>query len=84
MWEVLSSGRVSLTPDEPLFLTARAGRPGFFEISDGHHRVASGLRQGRTSFLAVIDLTPDEEPYEAPFFNFDAYSAATSLVSGMV
>jgi len=70
MREVLSSGRVSDTPDDPIYVMPRHDMPGKYEIADGHHRAADALRRGLTHLDALVDNIPDDEPYEAPFFNF--------------
>lgn len=72
MVEALTCDRESETPDEPVWLRVRADVPGRYEIADGHHRVAAALRAGHTTVLADIDLVPDDEPYQAPFFDFAA------------
>lgn len=72
MEEVLGSGRRSDTPDLPILVNARADMPGYFEIADGHHRVAEAIRKDRASIAAVIDPQPDTEPYDEPFFDFRA------------
>lgn len=72
MDEVLASGRASDTPDAPAWLKARSDMPGKWEIADGHHRVAQAIREGRTTVLGDLDLIPDDEPYEGPFFDFSA------------
>ena len=70
MSEVLGSGRRSETPHAPVAVNVRDDMPGRYEIADGHHRVAESLRRGDTHVRALIDLRPDEEPYEAPFYDF--------------
>lgn len=71
--DVLDSGRLSETPDAPLYVKARVDMPGKFEIADGHHRVAAALRAGIRSLPADADAQPDDEPYQPPFFDFHAY-----------
>lgn len=76
--EVLSSGRVSDTPDEPIFLCGREDAPDRFELCDGHHRVAAMLRAGAnadTEVIADIDSGFDDEPLEPPFFDFGEATA---------
>lgn len=70
MRETLSSGRESETPDEPVWLRARADMPEHFEIADGHHRVAAAIRAGRTHVAADLDRVPDDEPLQPPFYDF--------------
>lgn len=73
MREVLSSGRVSRTPDEPVYLKARSDMPGKYEIADGHHRVADAIRSGRGHVEADIDDVPDDEPLDPPFYDFSSH-----------
>lgn len=72
MREVLSSGRVSDTPDQPVLLKARQDRAGF-EVADGHHRVAEAIRRGARSVEADVDNMPDDEPLEPPFYDFSPH-----------
>lgn len=74
MIKTLASGRVSDTPEEPIFLCGREDMPDRFELCDGHHRVAAMLRAGANADTEVIaDICPgfDEEPLEPPFYDFD-------------
>lgn len=72
MQDVLDSGRVSDTPDDPVLVRASEEFPGLWEIADGHHRVAHALRTGHTTVMALLDPVPDDEPYEPPFYDFGA------------
>lgn len=72
MREVLASGRVSDTPDEPVLVRASEEFPGLWEVADGHHRVAHALRAGQVTVTALLDLIPDDEPYTRPFYDFGA------------
>lgn len=60
----------SETPDEPMDVCVRAGTPGRYEISDGHHRLVQALLAGATHILADIWPIADDEPYEGPFYDF--------------
>lgn len=77
MTETLASGRVSDTPDAPLWVKARPDLPGLWEIADGHHRVAAAIRAGRATILADLDPIPDDEPYEPPFYDFTQHEETT-------
>ncbi len=70
MIEVLASGRVSDTPDVPIFVNVRADGAGL-EIADGCHRVAAAVRAGALDILVDIDSVPDDEPYRPPFYRFN-------------
>lgn len=70
MVSVLESGRISDTPDEPIYVCARVDMPGRYEISDGLHRVAAAIRAGRSEIRADVNPDPDDEPYEKPFYDF--------------
>lgn len=73
MQEVLArydAGARSESPDEPIWVGVRADLPGRFEVKDGHLRAAAALRAGRDSIVVDIDTVADDEPYEAPFFDF--------------
>lgn len=70
MAEVLASGRVSRTPDAPVELRIRPDLPGLYELCDGHHRIADKIRKGETHTDADIDLCPDDEPLQGPFWDF--------------
>lgn len=72
MCEVLASGRVSETPDAPVWLNARPDMPGLWELANGHHRVADLLRRGVSEVDAELDPCEDDEPLEGPFFDFAA------------
>ena len=72
MQAVLDAAVPSDTPDEPVWLRVREDVVGRYEIADGHHRVATALKAGQTHLWADIDVVPDEEPYEGPFFDFAA------------
>lgn len=77
MRSVLDSGRVSDTPDVPVWLRVRSDGPGL-EIADGYHRVAQALRDGRSAILADIDPVPDDEPLVGPFFDFKEWMSNRS------
>lgn len=70
MQAVLDAGVCSETPDEPIWVRVRDDVVGRYEIADGHHRVGAALRAGHTHLWADIDIVPDDEPYEAPFYDF--------------
>lgn len=72
MVEVLQSGRVSDTPEEPISVCVRVDAPGFFEVSDGHHRIAAALRADLRDIRAYVRAEPDDEPYMPPFYVFPA------------
>lgn len=69
MRDTLASGRCSETPDEPSLLNVRDDGLGF-EIADGHHRIAAAIRRGEDAISAEIDLQPDPDPYQPPFYDF--------------
>ena len=71
MREVLQNGRRSETPNEAIWVRARADGRGL-EISDGHHRVAEAIRAGRRRVKADVDADPDDEPLCEPFYDFSA------------
>ena len=75
MEAVLSSGRLSLIPDEPIEVCLSPEGDGLYEIVDGHHRVAQAIREGRTEVSAHIYAYFDDEPYEKPHFDFAAAAA---------
>lgn len=70
MTEVLTSGRISETPNAAVWLKPAPGLPGLWEIADGHHRVAQAMRDGTRTIRAELDDAPDDEPYEPPFYDF--------------
>ena len=74
MVEVISSLRVSETPDAPVELCRVEGRDDLFEIVDGHHRLARRLRNGETTVPVWITDDYDDEPYQGPFYDFAALS----------
>lgn len=73
-------GHRSETPDDPIYVKARHDIPGKYEIADGHHRVADAIRNGRDHVRALIDPYEDEEPYEAPFYDFSQHMGDKAVV----
>lgn len=65
-------GLVSETPHEPVDLCLRVDATGRYEIADGHHRVAAAMLAGETHIVADIYPMGDDEPYEGPFYDFEA------------
>ena len=72
MEETLASGRISETPEEPVYVKARPDLSGKWEIADGHHRVAAAIRGKLPSVAVLMDQLPDDEPYDEPFYPFVA------------
>ena len=76
MAEVLASGRSSETTGPVVLVKHHDGSlvwNGRWEIADGHHRVADALRAGRSTIVASLEDYMDDEPYEAPFFDFSRW-----------
>lgn len=71
MTETLASRRATTTegPVEVCF-SSWTDR---YEISDGHHRVAQAIREGRTHIEVILSHYHDDEPYQAPFYDFSRH-----------
>ncbi len=72
-------GHRSDTPEAACWLKARLDMPGFYELADGHHRVADALLRGATTVRAELDPIPDDEPYEGPFYDFNQHQPCPVL-----
>ncbi|WP_251153607.1 hypothetical protein [Cellulosimicrobium sp. Marseille-Q4280] len=70
MTEVLTSGRRSESPDDPVLVRAREDDPARWEVADGHHRLADAIRAGRTTVAVEFDTCFDDEPYEGELYDF--------------
>jgi hypothetical protein len=66
----VKGGRHSLTPQAKIYLKVREDRSGYYELADGHHRVAEAMARGEREIVADIDSVSDDEPLEPPFYSF--------------
>lgn len=82
MTEVLTSGRRSDSPDDPVLVRARYDDPARWEVADGHHRIADAIRAGRTTVTVEFDTCFDDEPYEGHLYDFAQHLPADAPDGG--